>query len=169
MRKFFILCVVAIIPAAVGLLVSCAPTYDAIADQMLADTQKQADEGLIKLQYFSMTIDSLAHSTNANDIKTLADDKTKASYPSNTEFYADLQASIQTLEIRMTATPDLSTTKLTNAFTQLESNVETIRALHASQNILGAAYLKDARQILDQQFKALTVYELTIKSGSKPQ
>ena len=68
----------------------------------------------------------------------------------------------------MTALPDLSTPKLNTALADLDKNVGQIRATHASENLLGAEYVKASRQLIDQQFKALTVYELTIKGGSKP-
>jgi hypothetical protein len=69
----------------------------------------------------------------------------------------------------MTANPGLSTPKLSTALSDLEKNVDLLRSTHASQNILSADFAKEGRQLLDQQFKALTVYELTIKSGSNPQ
>ena len=94
--------------------------------------------------------------------------KKEASYGANIDFYDGLQSSVIALETRMTASPDLSTPKLTTALDDLEKNVNDVRSTHASENILGADYVKSSRQILDQQFKALTVYELTIKSGSKP-
>jgi len=150
-------------------LTSCAPTYDSIADQMLVNTQKQADDGLLNLENLETRIDFLKKSSNPNDRKTLADAEKQASYASNMDFYNNLQSSLTTLDTRMTAMPDLSTPKLTNALSALENNVNDIRSTHASQNHLSADYVKESEQILDQQFKALTVYELTIKGGSKPQ
>jgi hypothetical protein len=150
------------------MLASCAPTYDSIADQMLADTQKQADDGLLKLESLKKRIDSLQNSRNANDQKAVADAKKQASYDSNIDFYDKLQSSIMALDTRMTAMSDLSTPKLNNALSNLEKNVTEVRSTHASETILSADYAKESRQILDQQFKALTVYELTIKGGSKP-
>ncbi|HXR34614.1 MAG TPA: hypothetical protein VN754_01620 [Candidatus Binataceae bacterium] len=155
--------------ATVTILASCAPTYDSIADQMLVDTQKQADDGLLKLESLAVMIDTLGKSPNASDQKAVADARRQASYGSNMDFYNNLQSSLTTLDTRMTATPDLSTPKLNNALSNLEKNVNEVRTTHAAENTLGADYVKASKQILDQQFKALTVYELTIKSGSKPQ
>ncbi len=149
-------------------LASCAPTYDSIADQMLADTQKQADDGLIKLENLKKRIDALQNSANADDKRALADAKKQASYAANLDFYDKLQSSVVALETRMTASPDLSTPKLTTALNDVEKNVNEVRSTHANENILGADYVKNSRQILDQQFKSLTVYELTIKGGNKP-
>jgi hypothetical protein len=154
--------------AMLSMLASCAPTYDSIADQMLADTQKQADDGLLKLESLKRRIDSLQNSRDANDQIAVADAKKQASYASNMDFYDKLQSSITALDTRMTAISDLSTPKLNTALSDLEKNVTEVRSTHASETILGADYVKDSRQILDQQFKALTVYELTIKGGSKP-
>jgi len=151
------------------LFLSCAPTYDSIADQLLVDTQKQADDGLLKLETLSERIDSLQKGSTRNDRKAVVEAKRQASYASNTDFYNSLESSLTTLDTRMTAMPDLSTPKLKNALSALERNVSDIRDIHASESILRANYLKEARQILDEQFKALMVYELTIKGGSKPQ
>ena len=151
------------------LFLSCAPTYDSIGDQVLVDTQKQADDGLLKLETLAARIDSLQKRSNPNDRKALVEAKRQASYASNTDFYNSLESSLTTLDTRMTAMPNLSTPKLTNALSALERNVAEIRDVHASQDILTENYWKDARKILDEQFKALTVYELTIKNGSKPQ
>lgn len=149
-------------------LASCAPTYDSIADQVLVDTQKQADDGLLKLETLSARIEGLEKSSKPSDRKALVEAKRQGSYTSNTDFYNSLESSLTTLDTRMTAIPNLSTPKLSNALSALEHNVAEIRSTHASEDILKVDYLKQAKEILDQQFKALTVYELTIKSGSKP-
>jgi len=153
----------------VSMLASCAPTYDNIADQMLVDTQKQADDGLLKLENLGKQIDNLKKSPNASDRKAIADAETQASYASNIDFYSKLQSSMTVLDARMTSNPDLSTQKITTSLGDLEKNIESTRQVHASQNTLGPDFAKEMRQTLDQQFKALTVYELTIKNGSKPQ
>jgi hypothetical protein len=150
-------------------LLSCAPTYDSIADQVLVDSEKQADDGLLKLETLSARIDGLEKSSKPSDRKALVEAKQQASYASNTDFYNNLESSLTTLDTRMTAMPNLSTPKLSAALSALEDNVAEIRSTHASEDILSVDYLKQAKEILDQQFKALTVYELTIKSGSKPQ
>lgn len=154
--------------AMASMLASCAPTYDNIADQMLADTQKQADDGLLKLESLATTIKSLEKNPHASDQKAVTDAKIQASYAANIDFYDKLQSSITALDTRMTAMADLSTPKLSTSLSDLAKNVTEVRSMHANENILGADYVKESRQILDQQFKALTVYELTIKGGSKP-
>jgi len=154
----------------VAVLTSCtAPAYDSIADQLLTDTQRQADAGLVKLENLAMTIERTQQSKNPADKKVLADATAQASYASNMDFYNSLQSSVATLQTRITANPDLSTQKVTDSVSKLADNIEEVRSLHASQNTLSAAYAQGARQIWDQQFKTLTVYELTLKSGNKTQ
>lgn len=168
-KRLFALWFICVLPAAATLVSSCAPTYDSIADQMVVSTQKQADDGLLKLENTSYTIETLPKSQNPADQKSVAAAKAQASYAANVDFYSGLQSSLIALDARMTALPDLSTPKLTDALSKIETNVNAIRELHQQENILHSAYLRSARQILDQQFKVLTVYELTIKNGSKPQ
>ena len=73
--------------AMLSLLASCAPTYDNIADQMLADTQKQADDGLLKLETLATTINSMQNNMiRMRKTEVVADAKKQASYASNTGF-----------------------------------------------------------------------------------
>lgn len=135
---------------------------------MLVSTQKQADDGLLNLESLATRVEVLKNSRSPEDRKALAEAEKQASYASNVGFYNNLQSSLTILDARMTAMPDLSTPKLETALSELEKNISEIRHLHASQNLLSVEYVKNSKQLLDQQFKALTVYELTIKSGSKP-
>jgi len=157
-------------PTLIGaLLTSCAPTYDNVADQMLVDTQKQADDGLLKLENLGHQIDNLKKSPNASDQKTVTDAEAQASYASNIDFYSKLQSSMTVLDERMTSNPELSTQKITPSLKALEDNIDSVRLTHASQNMVSPDFANISRTQMDQQFKALTVYELTIKNGSKPQ
>ncbi len=168
-KRTDLLWLAAVLAAVTSMLASCAPAYDSIADQLLADTQKQADQRLLRLENLAMTIERFTESSAADDRNALADAKTQASYASNMDFYNNLQSSLSVLDARMTAMTDLSTPKLTDALSKLEKNAGEVRTTHATQNVLSTDYLKASRQILDQQFRALTVYELTIRSGGKPQ
>jgi hypothetical protein len=147
---------------------SCAPAYDDVADKMLVDTQKQADDGLLKLESLATIIESGAPKSDSAGQKAVAEAREKASYASNIAFYAGLQSSLSALTDRMTALPDLSTPSMSNALAKLQENVGTLRKLHADKTVLSALEARTARQILDQQFKTLTVYEVTLKSGSSP-
>ena len=73
-------------------LVSCAPTYDATADQMLVNTQKETDDGLIRLEDLGTEIQYLKSlkEPSPEDQKTLAEDEKQASYSSNIGFYSSL-------------------------------------------------------------------------------
>jgi hypothetical protein len=168
LERGFIIRLVLIVTIATSALGSCAPTYDDIADKMLADTQKQADDGLLKLESLARTIEAVPQNADAKSKKAIDDAKEKAGYAANMAFYDGLQSSLSALADRMTALDDLTTPSMSNALSKLEANVEEMRTLHAKQDILSAAYVRSARQILDQQFKTLTVYELTLKSGAKP-
>jgi oligoendopeptidase F len=151
-----------------AMLTSCAPTYDNVADQMLVDTQKQADDGLLKLENLGNQIDQLKKSPNASDQNTITDAEAQASYASNIDFYSKLQSSMIVLDERMTSNPDVSTQKITASLKALEDNIDSVRQTHATQNTVSSDFAKITRGQMDQQFKALTVYELTIKNGSKP-
>jgi hypothetical protein len=152
-----------------AILTSCAPTYDSVADQMLVDTQKQADDGLLKLENLGQEIDNLKKSSNTSDQKAVAEAEAQARYASNIDFYSELQSSMTVLAARMTSNPDLSTQKIWTSLEDLEKNIDSTRLLHATQNTLSPDFAREMRQTLDQQFKVLTVYELTIKNGAKPQ
>ncbi len=128
--------------AMLSVLASCAPTYDNIADQMLADTQKQADAGLLKLETLATTIDSMQNDQDPDAKKVVADAKKQAGFASNTDFYDQLQSSIATLTTRMTAMPDLSTPKLNTALSKLDENVAAVRSQHFKSNSLSAEYAK---------------------------
>jgi hypothetical protein len=152
-----------------AMVTSCAPTYDNVADQMLVDTQKQADDGLLKLENLGNHIGNLKKSPNASDRKAVAEAEAQSSYAFNIDFYSKLQSSMTVLAARMTSNPDLSTQKLATSLGDLEKNIDSTRQIHATENTLAPDFAKEMRQTLDQQFKVLTVYELTIKNGTKPQ
>jgi hypothetical protein len=142
---------------------SCAPTYDNIADQMLVDTQKQADEGLLKLQ--SVSRKTVIHNTpNGQDIRC---DKA-ATYSSNRDFYDKLQSSVSALNTRITALKGLSTPTIASTLSGLQIGIHNLRVTHEAQKCLTADAVDNSKDLIDQQFKALTVYELTIKNGSRP-
>ena len=61
-KRTHLLWLAAVLAAVASMLAACAPTYDGIADQLLTDTQKQADQGLLKLENLAMTIERLTQS-----------------------------------------------------------------------------------------------------------
>src|SRR5579863_6564505 len=124
-KRTDLLWLAALLAAAASMLGSCAPAYDSIADQLLADTQKQADQGLLKLENLAMTIEQLTQSSAADDRGALANAKAQASYASNMDFYNNLQSSLSVLDARMTAMPDLSTPKLTDRSEEHTSELQS--------------------------------------------
>jgi hypothetical protein len=168
-KRFFLIRFIVSLLLMSAILTSCAPTYDNVADQMLVDTEKQADDGLLKLENLGHQIDNLKKSPNASDQKAVAEAEAQASYASNIDFYSKLQSSMTALATRITSNPDLSTQKISTSLEELEKNIDSTRQLHATRNTLSSDFAKEMRQTLDQQFKTLTVYELTIKNGTKPQ
>jgi hypothetical protein len=150
-------------------LTSCVPAYDNVADQILVDAQKQADEGLLRLENLGNEIINLKSSPHVSDSKTIAEAEAQASYASNIDFYSKLESSIRLLAERITSNPDLSIKKITPSLDNLEKNIDATRQVHATENTLTPDFAREMRQTLDQQFKVLTVYEVTIKSGTRPQ
>src|SRR5262249_20271406 len=119
-----------------AILASCAPTYDDVGDQMLVDAQKQADDGLIRLENLERQIDELKKRPNASEQKDRADAESQASYESNIDFYSKLQSSMAVLAARMTSNPDLSTQKIGTALENLDKNIDSTREVHEAQNSL---------------------------------
>ena len=111
-KRFFLIRFIVSLLLMSAILTSCAPTYDNVADQMLVDTEKQADDGLLKLENLGHEIDNLKKSSNTSDQKAVAEAEAQASYASNIDFYSKLQSSMTVLAIRMTSNPDLSTQKI---------------------------------------------------------
>jgi hypothetical protein len=151
-----------------AIFTACAPTYDNVADQMLVNTQEQADHGLLRLENLGNEIANFSRSPNLCDQNTIAEAEAEASYASNIDFYSKLQSSVTLLAERMTSNPDLSTNKIASSLGNLEKNIDSTRRVHATENTLAPDFAMEMRQTLDQQFKVLTVYELTIKNGTKP-
>jgi len=150
-------------------LAACAPTYDDTADKMLVSLQQQTDDGLIKLETLAQQVQAY-QSAPSNDPaakKALADAQAKLTYAANIEWYASVLSALTALEARMTASPDFSSSSISDSLAKIRENIELFQAQHARSNTVTASTAKTARQILDQQFKALTVYIVTLKSGKK--
>jgi hypothetical protein len=151
------------------MLAACAPTYDDKADQMLVDLQKETDDGLIKLETVAQQATAFKNSgsTDAAAKKALSDAQTKLTYAANIDWYASVLSDLTALEARMTASPDFSTSSLNTTLADLRKNIELFQAQHAKANSVSPDATKLTRQTLDQQFKTLTVYMVTLKSGKK--
>jgi hypothetical protein len=89
--------------------------------------------------------------------------KQKVQYDS--KFYDQIESGIASLEVRMEASQDVSTPKLTSAFNQLFAEVESERNQH-KQYPLDAPYCHAERLILNVQLAALLTYELSLKGNN---
>jgi hypothetical protein len=164
-RRFPLIWYVSILWIALIVLASCAPTYDETTDKQIAAVQQETDAGLTKLITLARKIDSLKGLNDLTSQKALADAKSKASYDANTDYYDKIDTDLTSLQLRMTATPDLSSVKLEESFKALRDNLNDLRQFHSDHGLIGAQALTNARTAINQQFKTLMQYELNLKSG----
>ncbi|MEJ0020916.1 MAG: hypothetical protein WDN25_31085 [Acetobacteraceae bacterium] len=150
-----------------AILASCAPTYDETTDRQIMAVQQTTDAGLVRLITLARRIDSLKDLSDPASQKALADARAKAGYAANADFYDTAEVDLTSLQLRMTATPDLSATKLDVLFTTIRDNLDDLRKFHSEHGLIGARALSLARTPINQQFKTLMQYELNLKSGKK--
>jgi hypothetical protein len=151
----------------VAVIASCAPapTYDESTDKQIMAVQQETDAGLEKLITLGRKIDSLRNLKDLASQKALKDAQSKASYDANVDFYDKVDTDLTSLQLRMTATPDLSGVKLDESFKALQDNMDDLRKFHSDHGVIGAQALSNARTAINQQFKTLMQYELNLKSG----
>lgn len=172
------------------LLTSCAPTYDAKIDNQLSMVQSETDQGIVKLietgkriqelqkardPQFRGTLAEICSAANLAMFKSnvakkaITDDCTTASYDSNLQtFYGKVNSDLNSLEMRMTASPDLSTAPLSESFKKLQENMDELEGLHSRQAFISPSALVPIRNALNAQFQTLMQYELNLESGKKP-
>jgi hypothetical protein len=153
--------------AALAVIAACAPTYDETTDKQIMSVQQETDAGFVRLIGLARRIESLRNLTDPTSQKELAEARAKASYEANADFYDSVDADLTSLQLRMTSTPDLSTTKLDASFKALWDNLNDIRQFHSEHGFIGAQALTSARVAINQQFKTFMQYELNLKSGNK--
>jgi hypothetical protein len=159
-----------IVVAIALVLGACAPPpYDDVADKMLVSVQQQTDDGLIRLQTLAQQAEMLERVRPATpaSAKALADVRAKLAYAANIEWYSSVLAGLTGLEARILASPDASSPGIGVAVAKIRQNVELFQAEHLRTNTVDADSAKTARQILDVQFKSLTLYQVTLKTGKK--
>jgi hypothetical protein len=159
-----------IVVAIALVLAACAPPpYDDVADKMLVSVQQQTDDGLIRLQTLAQQAEMLERVRPATpaSAKALADVRAKLAYAANIEWYSSVLAGLTGLEARILASPDASSAGIGVAVAKIRQNVELFQAEHLRTNTVDADSAKTARQILDVQFKSLTLYQVTLKTGKK--
>jgi hypothetical protein len=142
-----------------AVLASCAPTYDAKIDNQLSTVQSETDQGIVKLIETGKRIQelqkardpqlggTLAEICSATNLamfksngakKAITDDCSTASYDSNLQtFYGKVSSDLNSLEMRMTASPDLSATPLSESFKKLQDNIDELEGLHSRQGYVG--------------------------------
>ncbi len=157
----------AILILLVAIVVSCAPTYDEQTDRQIAAVQQETDAGLVRLITLGRRIDALRKSQDPASRKALADARAAASYDANTDFYDRVDTDLTSLELRMTATPDLSATKLDQAIKAIMDNINDLRQYHSQHGFVSPDVVSLIRGPINQQFEALMHYELNLKSGKQ--
>jgi hypothetical protein len=137
-------------------LASCAsaPQYDATTDSDISSLQKEIDTQLVQW----MVDDQLGD----------ADSLKKAGYASSTQFYAKVETDLTALELRMEAISDASTVKLPEFFTNLRTQLATLKNTHQKDGHLVEPVLKVIRNQLNAQFAVLLTYELSLKGVTSP-
>ena len=156
-----------IVWVAISAIVACAPTYDEATDKQIMAVQQETDAGLRRLISLSQKIDSLKDLSDTASQKALADARSKAIYDANSDFYDRVDTDLTSLQLRMTATPDLSAASLERSFKAIRDNIDDLRSFHSRYKVIGAQALSSARAAINQQFKTLMQYELNLKSGKK--
>jgi TRAP-type uncharacterized transport system substrate-binding protein len=149
-----------------AVLAACAaPTYDEQTDKQIAAVQQETDAGLVKLITLARKIDRLKEQSDPASRKALAEATLKAGYEANVDFYDKVDSDLTSLELRMTATPDLSAAKLGESIKALRDNIDDLRKFHADHGTISASALVHVRTAINQEFKTLIHYELNLKSG----
>jgi hypothetical protein len=157
----------AIILFALMTLASCAPPYDETTDKQISSLQQETDMGLVRLISLANRMDGLKDAKDPISVKALADARAKAGFDANADFYDRIDTDLTSLQLRMTATPDLSGTSIDKSFAALQENLNDIRTFHSSHGVIGAQALMRVRTALNEQFRTLLQYELNLKSGKK--
>ena len=156
----------------VGLvLVACsAPPYDEQTDRLISALQYDVDSQIVMLLSLDRKIAELATANNDIARKALAEARARAGYDANAAFYDKLDSQLTSLRLRVDALPTEATPNIDRAIDELRANLlsgeGSLRSVHQKQGILGEAYLRNERRLLNAQFQALLSYELVLKAGA---
>jgi hypothetical protein len=157
---------------AVGLvLVACsAPPYDEQTDRLISELQYDVDSQIVMLLSLDRRIVELAPTNTDAARKAIADARARAGYEANAAFYDKLDSQLTSLRLRVDALPTEATPNIDRAIDELRANLlsgeGSLRSVHQKQSILGEAYLRNERRLLNAQFQALLSYELVLKAGT---
>jgi hypothetical protein len=144
------------IGVAIAVVAGCAsaPQYDQTTDAAIGNLQKEVDSQLVQW------ISDQRENTDAS--------KKDASYAQNEKFYDKVDTDLTSLELRMEAVPDASSSKLTKFFDALYQQINNVRDVHQKQGNLSAVAITATRNQLNTQFAVLITYELSLKGVSSP-
>jgi hypothetical protein len=140
----------------VAFVASCVsvPQYDATTDTNLTNLQKEVDSELVLLI-------SLQREGDPASLK-------KAAYQQSIDFYNRVDTDLTSVELRMEAVPDPSTSNLPQIFANLRAEFGSLQDTHRQQVNLDEHYLIPVRNLLNVQFASLLTYELSLKGVQTP-
>ncbi|MBF0480441.1 MAG: hypothetical protein HQK81_02450 [Desulfovibrionaceae bacterium] len=150
--NYAVLCFISL---AALLLSSCAaPQYDSITDAQISSLQKEVDSQMVQFI-------TLSRQNDQDSIK-------KGSYSQNIEFYNKVETDLTSLELRIEAVPDLSTSVFPELFAKMRKGVENIRQAHQKNGNLPDIVWTPLRTQLNSGFAVMLTYELSLKGVSSP-
>lgn len=164
----------ALLLAGLVALAGCAPTYDELADQSIADLQHKVDAKIVQL----ISLDRRIRALPGPSTPAAARLKDGASYAANVDFYDDVDSSLTSAQMQVDRSPDLATSKVDQVFKDLRAMLvdgpaagsppTSMQAVHAAQDGLSEPFLRSTRAQVNADFAVLMQYEATIKAGKTP-
>lgn len=155
---------------AAGLAGCAAPQYDSQTDQLITTAQTDTDTLLVHLSSLDDQIAARQQPGTMPDPAALKTLQSEAAYAANIPAYDKIQVDLIALQTRIDAEPNSSTPHLDNALKELNANLfgpGSLQAYHQSQNILGKTVIDADQKLIDEQYSALLLYELVLKTGGK--
>ena len=156
-------------------LAACAPAYDLQADQGITAVQHSVDGKIVSLISLDQKIHNFHGGGTPAEQKALAKARDDASYDANVAFYDATDTDLTSAQMRVDALPNRATPKIDQTFDALRdvllsapqggADPTSMRAVHAAQDHLSAAYLRSLRTQSNALFSTLIQYEATLKTG----
>ena len=164
MKRRALICSVLILAGCVT-----APQYDDQTDKLISQLQTDVDTEFVSLKSLNDQIKDYSGQTDAASQKSLADAKTKASYSSADAFYQKADVDLISLKTRIDAEPNLSTSKLDEAWQLLNDNLigstDSMQSIHKRDTIISNTELTEIQALVDAQIGALLTRELNLKGS----
>lgn len=149
------------------LLVGCAPAFDEVADKKVSEAQQKFDEGAIALISAARNLEMVRSRTPAVSQTILAEAMKKVQFASHQAWYDAAEASLSSARLRVSADP-ATPSQIDGSFQKLSENFADLRATHETNDVISSPAVVAARTEINRQFRALTSYQLLLKSGKKP-